>query len=50
LQRAGDVVSSFLYGAPVFAPLLFIDIALLAMLGLYPRLASAREKAIRGEV
>lgn len=48
VDRAGDLVSSFLYGAPVFAPLLFIDVALLALLGLYPRLEAARAEAIEG--
>jgi len=50
LDRPGDVISSFLYGAPVFAPLLFIDIGLLALLGLYPKIEAAREAAIRAEV
>lgn len=38
LSRPGDFVSSFVFGAPVFAPLLFVDLALLAALGLYTRL------------
>lgn len=41
LQREGGVIASFLYGAPVFAPLLFVDLALLAVLGLYTRLRAA---------
>ena len=33
-----DLYQKFIYGAPVFAPLLFCDIAILAVFGLYDRL------------
>ena len=35
-----DLYQKFIYGAPVFAPLLFCDIAMLAILGLYDQLQS----------
>ncbi len=35
IGRGGPLWDRFIYGAPVFAPLLFADLALLAMLGLW---------------
>ena len=34
-RQTGSLWDTFLYGAPLFAPLLFADLALLAMLGLW---------------
>lgn len=33
--QAENLLDNFLYGAPVFAPLLFVDLALLAAIGLW---------------
>ncbi len=35
LQQPAPLVEKFLYGAPLFAPLLFVDLALLAAIGLW---------------
>lgn len=35
LHRPGTLLDQFLYGSPVFAPLLFADIAILGLLGLW---------------
>ena len=34
-NQAGSIWDRFIYGAPIFAPLLFADLAVLAMLGLW---------------
>jgi hypothetical protein len=48
-RTTGIFWENFLYGAPVFAPLLFADLALLASLGLWAlAMASARPQEAIG--
>ena len=44
-RPAQSIVARFLYGAPAFAPLLFVNLALLAGLGLWALLATSSRQA-----
>ncbi len=43
---ATSLASNFIYGAPLFAPLLFTDLAILALIGLWDMVASERVNGI----
>lgn len=45
----GSLWHAFLYGAPAFAPLLFADLGLLALLALWSLVRAQNESAIWGE-
>lgn len=48
LQRPGTLMDQFLYGSPVFAPLLFADLAILGALGLWAQARLAAQGAPQG--
>jgi hypothetical protein len=43
---ADSIRDNFIYGAPVFAPLLFANLAILALIGLWEMLASGKSESI----
>ena len=48
LEEGATLRARFLYGAPVFAPLLFCTLALLAAIGLWDLWSKARARATTG--